>query len=200
MLVTNLHGLINLPCSRIAFFAGSFDPIHDGHVAVAEAALRKFVDMVVFCAHSQNRKKTLTSIQERLEIIQKLLLSSTFHSRMQLIDPKFCNGIENDRFIEIAEYLVKSGRKVFILKGQDSLTNRRDYPLQMFDHIIHNRGGKEICLNNVIEGHIFRFGSVSEMSSTEAKRKLAKGEKVHSCAEIHSLIVKKELYARQIKD
>lgn len=193
-IISSKDDLLALPGSKFAFFAGSFNPIHDGHVAVAEEALRRFVDTVVFCAHSHNQQKELIPIYHRFEIIKKLLQSSNFKNRISLFDPCFCHGIENEQFIEIAEFLINSKRKVFILKGQDALAETEDYALRGFDHIIHNRGGSERCLHGIIAGKVIRFDSVSAMSSTEVRRNLAAGLKVHSCKQTNDYILENELY------
>ncbi|SFK69580.1 cytidyltransferase-like domain-containing protein [Nitrosomonas aestuarii] len=176
-LISNYNQLLGIQGQRIAFFPGTFDPIHDGHVAVIEYALRHYVDCILICVHSHNRKKhnLMNPIKLRVEMILRLLLSRA-QNDVFVIDPDYIHGIENDRFIKIARELITTKRtRIFILRGQDSLLGRIHYPLHMFDHLIHNRGGKEIRLdiNFNHSTKVIRFNHISNASSTEVKKQLS---------------------------
>ncbi len=57
---------------KIAVYPGSFDPITNGHVNLAERALVLFDKLIVAVAHNPN-KAALFSVEERLEMIQAAL-------------------------------------------------------------------------------------------------------------------------------
>ena len=57
---------------KIAVYPGSFDPITNGHVNLAERALVFFDKLIVAVAHNPN-KAALFSVEERLEMIQAAL-------------------------------------------------------------------------------------------------------------------------------
>ena len=69
MYLTNINDLINLQAKKIAFFAGSFDPMHNGHLQVIKSILEKHVDHVVICPHSHNPQKKLIPMADRVTII-----------------------------------------------------------------------------------------------------------------------------------
>ena len=60
---------------RVGIFGGTFDPLHNGHLATAEAARRAFnLDTVVFVPTSHNPLKsqaTMASGEERVEMIRR---------------------------------------------------------------------------------------------------------------------------------
>ena len=195
-LITKFEDLVSLPGARLAFFAGSFNPIHCGHMKVAEFVLREYVDHVIIGVHSHNAKKNLIPIQERLELIIRLCSLSFFNSRICLIDPSFFNGIENRRFVDLARKLVNLGLEVFILKGQDTLISRTNYPLSEFPHLVHNRGGEERSLDGIVNAPIMRIKNISTMSSTKVRERLSAGKRVYPCDDIEDYIKGKQLYAR----
>jgi cytidyltransferase-like protein len=170
---------------KLAFFAGSFDPIHHGHVKIIEFVLEQYVDHVIICVHSHNSKKTPIPIQERLKIMRRVLSKSPFHNRIWLCKTALLHGIENTHFIKIAKQLMELNIKVFVLKGQDSLLDRSNYLLGDFPHLIHNRGGIEMPLPNSLRGPVIRFENLSDMSSTNVRKEIAAGKKIYLCDDTH---------------
>lgn len=57
---------------KIAVYPGSFDPITNGHIDIAERASRVFDKLIVAVAKNP-RKKPLFSIEERLQMIREAL-------------------------------------------------------------------------------------------------------------------------------
>lgn len=57
---------------RTALYPGSFDPLHNGHVAVIETAARHF-DRVVVAAVRNPVKEFLFTLEERQEMLQESL-------------------------------------------------------------------------------------------------------------------------------
>ena len=57
---------------KIAVYPGSFDPITNGHVDIIKRGLGVFDELIVLIAHNPN-KKTLFSVEERVEMIQEVI-------------------------------------------------------------------------------------------------------------------------------
>ena len=70
-IITNQQELDALAPCRIGFLGGSFNPIHEGHIAIAEYALENFVDYVVLCPHSLHPEKyqILEPIEHRINMM-----------------------------------------------------------------------------------------------------------------------------------
>ncbi len=59
---------------RIAIYAGSFDPIHNGHIAIIERAAKLFITRKVHVIVANNLdKKHMFNIDERISIVRKSL-------------------------------------------------------------------------------------------------------------------------------
>jgi pantetheine-phosphate adenylyltransferase len=100
---------------KIAVYAGSFDPITNGHVNLVERALEVFDKLVVAVAHNPN-KSSLFSVEERLEMIQAALKN----------DPRVTVASFEGLLVEFAE---KQGARV-IIRGLRALSDF-EYEFQM---------------------------------------------------------------------
>lgn len=109
---------------KIAVYAGSFDPITNGHIDVLERALEIF-DYIIIAVGTSTEKKTLFSLKERISMIK----DST--ENMKNIEVCAFSGL-------LVDYLDKKNVK-FILRGlralsdfeaefQSAVTNRKLNP------------------------------------------------------------------------
>lgn len=57
---------------KIAIYAGSFDPITNGHIDIIKRALKLFEDIIVLVAVNPD-KKTTFSVEERVKLVKESL-------------------------------------------------------------------------------------------------------------------------------
>ena len=76
---------------RIGIYSGTFDPIHDGHVAFAEIVHKNHhLDEVIFLPEPHPRnKKDVSPVAERIAEINSRLQGMMGYSVVQLPDPQF---------------------------------------------------------------------------------------------------------------
>jgi pantetheine-phosphate adenylyltransferase len=76
---------------RKAMYAGSFDPITNGHVDIIRRSLRIFDEVTVVVAENPRKlKTTLFSVEERMALIRKVF------PREKKVRVDFCQGLVMD--------------------------------------------------------------------------------------------------------
>jgi len=143
---------------RIAFYGGSFDPVHHGHTAIAESlsrlfALDEFVFMPAFHA-PHKRRKAPTSAYDRYTMlcIATQKMPRILVSKLEIEMPERPYSVETlGRLNEM--YPVD---RIFFVMGADSwmdITTWREWEavLSLTDHIVVTRPGYEITFDHVTE-------------------------------------------------
>ncbi len=132
---------------RIALFGGSFDPVHLGHLQVAETARRALdLDLVLFipCRQSPHKEDgTFASEEDRLEMLHLALhdLEWTAVSEIEmLLPPPSYSWITAEAMHE-----VYPEARLFWLMGADQWAaiqtwTRPDYLADLVEFIVHDRG------------------------------------------------------------
>ena len=117
------------PVSHIAFYGGSFDPVHRGHLQVARAALHKFaLDQVVFVpAGVQPFKSRLpvTAYEHRYAMLQLALEGNPRFRASRLESPEAMHslGAEASYTVDtLARFRAElpSAARLFLLIGMDA--------------------------------------------------------------------------------
>ncbi|MEQ1643531.1 MAG: nicotinate-nucleotide adenylyltransferase [Pyrinomonadaceae bacterium] len=141
---------------KIAFYGGSFDPVHRGHLAIGDALLKKFaLDEFVFIPafHAPHKRRTKpTSAYDRYAM---LCLATQGRedisvSRMEFDMPERPFSIETlGRLNEIYP-----NDQIFFVMGADSWMDIRTWRewekvLSVSDHIVVTRPGYEIGFDHV---------------------------------------------------
>ncbi|MBX3283430.1 MAG: nicotinate-nucleotide adenylyltransferase [Acidobacteria bacterium] len=142
---------------RIAFFGGSFDPPHLGHLAIANALIRQFeLDEFAFVPafHAPHKRSAPTSAFDRYAM---LCLATQNEprisvSRIEIEMPQKPYSVET--LGRITEMLPRE--EVFFVMGADSWMDIRTWReweklLEMADHIVVTRPGYEIDTEHVTE-------------------------------------------------
>lgn len=134
---------------RIALFGGTFDPVHLGHLAIAEAARKALkLDRVIFipCPQSPHKEHgTLASEEDRLEMLELALEElpwATVSEIEMLLPPPSYSWITAEAMRE-----VYPESHLFWLMGSDQWSviqswNRPDHLADLVEFIVHDRGGE----------------------------------------------------------
>lgn len=123
-----LESSFPLDCSRLGLLGGSFDPIHVGHLIVAEIlAYHLALDHVVFlpAAHPPHKSgQTLAPAEDRLEMI-RLSIDDVPEFSVSEIDLRRPGPSYTADTVEEVRDRVSSDTELYFLMGMDSL---RDFP------------------------------------------------------------------------
>ncbi len=126
--------------SKIGVFAGTFDPIHNGHIAFATAAMQAAdLDKVVFVAEPHpHRKKYVTALRHR-EAMLGIALKNQPHFEM-LADPWHNIDTVHARFTQITKHF-RQNTDFYLLMGGDAFAY-----LEHWGDNIRDRGGYKAIL------------------------------------------------------
>ena len=176
---------------RVGLFFGSFNPIHIGHLIIANEALHtKLIDQVWLCPTPQNpqkKKRSLLDYQKRLDLCHLAL------------DNKTSSIVINDfeRFLERPSYTANSMRYLLkkfttysfsIIVGEDNYKTLHKWHdatwlMEKFPFLIYSRIPQE-SENTVTEQKVFYthhqfFGcELLDISSSSIRRRIQKGKSI----------------------
>ncbi|MGA0709897.1 MAG: pantetheine-phosphate adenylyltransferase [Ilumatobacteraceae bacterium] len=106
----------------VAFYPGSFDPFHLGHLDIVEQAVGMFGELVIGVMHNPAKPSGMFTADERADLIRQ----STTHLGKAVCVEKF-SGLTVDAAASItASFIVKSARTTsdFETEQQMAQTNR----------------------------------------------------------------------------
>ena len=117
------------PAPRLGFFGGTFDPPHNGHLEIAQAAIQKAkLDKLLFCPAYQAPLRTepsFFSALDRLAMVQAICQNC---SKMECYDAEVKHGITRYSYETIEE--VKSnfpGYDLFLILGDDQFSRLAEW-------------------------------------------------------------------------
>ena len=107
---------------RIGILGGSFDPAHNGHLAISKEAIKRLkLKKIIWAITEKNplKKKSKTSISDRIKECKKIIKSNN------LIKIKFYEKIiSSNKTINLINYIKRNNNcEIFFLMGADSLIN-----------------------------------------------------------------------------
>jgi len=157
MQANDLRSPVKKP-KRIAFYGGTFDPVHCGHIAVAQRLLELFsLDQFVFlpafhAPHKPERKPT--SGYHRFAMLS---LATQREPRMSVSTLELDHAQKRYTIDTLPELIEQnSNTEIFFVMGADSwadITTWREWEkvLLMTNHIVVTRPGYDIALDHVTE-------------------------------------------------
>lgn len=193
--------------SRVLLYFGSFNPIHNGHVALAEYAIdRDLCDEVVLVVSPRNplkKSRDLAPEMDRFEMVERACAQSRHPERIKPSVVEF--------LLELPSYTINTLRHLSenygdqmsfsILMGGDlvgQLIKWRSYEeiLANYSIYVYPREGEEI-VSHLDRVNILKDAPLWNFSSTEIREALMRGESIQSmvCSDVAEYIKGKELWS-----
>ena len=198
---------------NVGLFGGAFDPVHNGHLHVANACLTKLTldKMVIMPTGESAFRKPLSPAYHRIQMLKRAFSSKIF----EIDDFEINSAIKKQPSYTVSalKYLrAKSSTRLFLILGADTFSNFHKWYqfadiIDLCHIIIINRNQSEIGradldnklnklikqyatdslkdLQNVFSGKIF-FLNIQpiEVSSTEIKNKILQNKSVSTSVPI----------------
>ena len=197
-----------VPMKKIGILGGTFNPVHNGHLALANMALKEFkLDQIVFIPSGNPPHKQLSNIIDTKSRYQMLKMAIVGQSKfkiskieMQVTGPAYAV----DTFRKLAK---KYGQrsKLFYIMGMDSFIDMKNWktPKELFkycDLIVATRSGvkKRSPLLKLFGDKICFMTLRENISATNLRTKLKDGKSIAKFvpSKVKNYILQKELYKK----
>ena len=176
------------PMKRVGIYSGTFDPVHDGHLAFAREALKQCkLDKVFFLVEPRPRRKQGVKALEHRDEMVRLAIKD---------EPKFGSiMLGQQRFTAVNTLPVLQerfkGAELHMLMGDDMLAHFADWPhveelVNQIQFVIGIRNHREADVLKRLEiiqntrGMAMRYklfqAPNAEYSSREVRRQIKKGQ------------------------
>ena len=191
--------------SRIGILGGTFDPPHNGHIAVARAALKEFnLQKVLFIPAKYPPHKpveTVTSEKDRLNMLQLALrdIPEFEISDIELVREGLSYSVDTLREIK---KLYKNMEIIFII-GADNISEMESWyrPDEIFKYatvVSFNRPGYESRGKYKMKIRLFNMQPV-DVSSTDIRERVGAGRSIEGLVSdpVREYIEKNKLYGNK---
>lgn len=113
--------------SKVALYAGSFDPVTNGHLDILERATKLF-DKVIVTVAVNNKKQTVFNGDERVKLLKDSIKSYSWSDKIEI--EQFTGLLIDFAQEKNVNILIRGARRVsdFEYEFQMALTNRRLSP------------------------------------------------------------------------
>ena len=173
--------------NRIGLFFGTFDPLHNGHVAISNYFISKLnLDELWLVVTPQNPFKNQDNISDankRLEIVSHYC---DFNEKIKCVDIEF-NLPSPNYTADTLDYLVNKNTNVnfFILLGEDNLNSLhlwKNYEnILKLQVCVYPRKSMSNLSNSLLEHPNVKLynAPVMDISSTKIRKKKSKNESIN---------------------
>ena len=174
---------------RVMLYFGSFNPIHNGHIALAEYVIEQgLCDLVTLIISPQSPYKTTAELApelDRFEMAELACAASRYPDQIkpsvvEFLLPKPSYTIETLRYLE----QISGGTMQFsILMGADQLAGFKGWreweQIARYPIYVSPRRGEET--QELIEGMTLIEGApLHDFAATEVRRRITAGEPTHT--------------------
>ena len=170
---------------KTGIFGGSFNPIHNGHIALAQRLLAEArLDEVWFVVSPHNPLKQAHHLLPdclRLSMVQRALEP---HPRLVACDAEFHLPQPSYTWITLQHLRQAHPHRQFVLLiGSDNwhCFDRWSHPHDILAHhpiVIYPRPGWPVCAHTLPQGVSLAHTPLMDISSTEVRRRLRVGESI----------------------
>jgi len=179
---------------RIGVMGGTFNPIHNGHLALAKAAMREFaLDQVLFIPTGtppHKPKKEIIDKEDRYRMVKMAIVKNKSFSvsRIEMDRPGTSYAV--DTFRQLRKSFGNKA-KLFYIMGLDSINEILEWkkPLELFklcEVIVGTRPGTRIktfhkLLNTTLKNEVDKIHLMelkADVSSSEIRQWIRAGRKV----------------------
>lgn len=188
---------------RIGILGGTFNPLHIGHLAIAEVAQEKMdLDRVIFVPTAQPPHKRilhLASAQHRLEMVR---LSIQNNPKFEVSDYEVKKGGKSYTIDTVEYFREKFGHeaKLFFILGGDAAAQLHtwrqiDDLIQKISFVVVNRPGNDDCAPEIPHHSISMPGL--DIASSYIRKRIHQGKSIKYLVpeEVFRYIEKHEIYS-----
>jgi len=191
-----------MPLKKIGLFGGTFDPLHIGHLIVAEwiwEALK--LDKIIFIPnhiHPFHKRQDITPAAERLKMLQ--LAAKDFPQFS--VDPVELERQGVSYTVDTVRYFKKQfpQAEIFLLIGADNWNDFHKWKepqkiREMAELVVYNRRALDVSASEE-KNTIFADSPFIDISSTQIRRRIRSGQAYRSLVPpaVYSYIREQHLY------
>jgi len=166
---------------RVALFGGRFDPVHIGHLIVAQDAAEILkVDRLFFIpSHNPPHKPAFAPFPDRYAMVQRAVAN---HPLLDVLDVEYRLALPRSYTVEVLKRLLPElgAREVFFLLGADEFRNihswyRYEELFRMVEVVVLKRPFYEVEALPEMDRVSFIGRREVEVSSSEIRRRIREG-------------------------
>ena len=173
---------------KIGLFFGSFNPVHSGHLIIANHILNETdIEKIWFIISPQNPLKTESSLLNEYHRLHLVRVATENDSRIRASDIEF--GLPRPSYtVNTLAYLTEKfpENKFCIIMGSDSFQNLHKWKnfeviVQHYDLYVYRRPGFEI--NNTLNARLYvQDAPLLQLSATYIRKCILEGKSIRYMA------------------